>query len=449
MKLVGRRNFLRGLGLGVGAAAITPFVRGLLQRAAGQASTHRRFVMMHTMNGLGHRVNDPVRRWRPSGPVLRPDTLAASHAPLAPWASKMLIVDELHNPFNNGQHGCGHATLSVRGSKERIGGGAQSWDAWPNPTGISLDVYMGQRLSEGQPHSRISWFGDVEPMSADASRNKVSSFGNTTTAFTQLFGSFDPGASDGEIEQRMMRGMSVLDTLRGDLTRLRSRLAPAERASMDQFEGAIRETEMMVRGAATGGMSCTAPGQPAGLNAGSHNGVYSPEYIDVMVQLQIAALQCNLTSVAIFNPVVSRRYYTNILGNWQPHNLAHTDEAAVSAEADLVRLDQFNASLLARYIEGLEAVSEDGGTMADNTLFAWYDRNGGVHHSLSIPHRHNHHPLITIGNPNGTYDTGRYVNFPQYRHCVSDGFVSMLNAVGIEDSSFGDPSECKGPLPLG
>ncbi|MEM9865634.1 MAG: DUF1552 domain-containing protein [Myxococcota bacterium] len=453
MHLLRRRDFLTGLGLGLGATALTPFARGLLQRASGQARTDRRLVFMHTINGLGHELYGSgerrvLQRWRPSGPILRPDTLATSHAPLAPWASQMSIVDELYNPFNNGQTGCGWATLAVRGSREEIGGGEQSWRRWPDPVGLTIDVYMGERLSAGLPHARIAWHADVAPMSADAAANRVPSFGHTSTAFAAIFGTFDPSTSNREIELHLMRGMSVLDTVRADLARLRSRLAPGERRAMDRFEAAIRSTERTVRAQAAEARenrACAIPTDP-GLLSGPHNGAYSMEYVDAMVQIQLTALQCGLSNVAIFNPVPMRRYYTDPLGSDR-----HADGLAADGDTEgLTRLDQFNASLLARYIQGLEAVEEGSGTMADSTLFVWTDVNGGTHNSYRVPGRarHNHHPMITIGNPEGTFETGRYVNFAPYERSVSDGYVTLLNAVGIDDEVFGDPSACRGPLPL-
>ena len=148
----------------------------------------------------------------------------------------------------------------------------------------------------------------------------------------------------------------------------------------------------------------------------------------------------HLTNCVAFNPVPSRRGYQNILGFGNAHGEAHDDETG-----NLQRLDQYNARLLARMIERLEAQPEGSGTMADNTLFAWYDQNGGRHHSPG--RRHDDHPLILIGDMQGHFRTGRHVRYEKNQHAVSDGFVSMMHALGIDEDRFGDTSVCRGPLP--
>ena len=138
MKLIGRRNFLAGLGLGAGATLLSPFAKHLIQRAQGQESASRRLVFMNTMNGLGQ---IDTERWVPSSAELNADTLPVSFGPLASWASKMLIIDYLYNPFNPGQHDNGWATLSLQGH-DPAGNvpNQQSWDTWPDTTGISFDI---------------------------------------------------------------------------------------------------------------------------------------------------------------------------------------------------------------------------------------------------------------------------------------------------------------------
>ncbi|MEM9188481.1 MAG: DUF1552 domain-containing protein [Myxococcota bacterium] len=443
MNLVGRRNFLSGLGLGAGAALLTPFARHLIQRAQGQESTARRFVLMNTMNGLGHGDADQTYRWVPSSTELRADTLPPSLAPLAPWADDMLVVDFLYNPFNPGQHDNGWASLAVQGEDPQGSVPVQqSWETWPNPVGVSLDVFAGEKLSGGLPHSRIGWGADVSPYSADERGNKVTTFLNTQTAFMQVFGGFDPSASQEELRLRAERGMSVLDTVRGDLQRMRDRLAPTEQAQLEQFHTAIRALEVRAMNQA-GGMTCSAPEAPPGITAGPHNGVYSRAYVETMMELHIVALECHLTNVILFNPVPSRRNYGEILGvPRHAHSMSHPPDY----EADnLQRLDAYNAGLLVRVIERLEAVPENGGSMADQTLFCWYDQNGGSHHSPG--RRHDDHPLITVGSLNGHFRTGRHVRFEKGQHAVSDGFVSMLQGLGVDLDRFGDPGVCRGPLP--
>jgi hypothetical protein len=47
----------------------------------------------------------------------------------------------------------------------------------------------------------------------------------------------------------------------------------------------------------------------------------------------------------------------------------------------------------------------------------------------------------------GHFRGGRHVRFERGQHAVSDALVSILNALGIDSDTFGDPTVCRGPLP--
>jgi hypothetical protein len=81
----------------------------------------------------------------------------------------------------------------------------------------------------------------------------------------------------------------------------------------------------------------------------------------------------------------------------------------------------------------------DGTTVMDNTLILVV--NELSHGSL---HSWQNMPFFLVGSAGGHFKTGRYLTFENKYH--NDLLVSVLNAMGVEETSFGRAELCKGPL---
>lgn len=439
MRLIGRRDFVRGLGLSAAAGAVlTPFARALIGEAQGAQATDRRWILVHDQMGMGHLDTE---RWIPNGADLTADgALPPSFEPLTPWASDMIIADRFYNPFNPGQHGNHWASLSVDGERpDSIPGGVQSQDLFPDPVGITVDIFAGETLSAQAPFRTVAVSTDNSGLSVDADLNHVPHTNNAITLFDQLFGDFDPTASEAQLQARLERRLSVLDAATVDLQRMRSRLAAPEREKLDQLEDSIRAIEDQLAALAEhGGCSLPPPPVEGSHTVGPHNGPLPPGYWEAMVDIQTAALTCRLTNVVVLRPTPGRRTYAEIFGhNEDKHNTSHADDTAA-----LVEIDRYNTGLLARMLSALDEVPEGDGTMRDCTLATWIDAGGGRHHG-----GYEDIPVILVGNMQGHFDTGRYVQYAGGQHVVSDMFVSVLQGLGMQVDSFGDAEACQGPLP--
>src|SRR4051812_30238308 len=114
MRLIGRRNFIAGLGLGAGASLLRPMVGGLLPEALGASVLPKRFIVI--THGCG---------WiEPSYTcVARSETdfdLGPSYEALVPFKKDLVVLSRFYNPFNNSLgsdhgniHGNGWGTLAV------------------------------------------------------------------------------------------------------------------------------------------------------------------------------------------------------------------------------------------------------------------------------------------------------------------------------------------------
>jgi len=442
MRLIGRRNFVRGFGLGAGAALLTPFARSLVAEAQGLEGSPR-WILMHDDLGFG---TNNLERWMPSAPDLTQEgALPPSFDPLAPWADRMMILDRFDNPFNVGQHGNGWASLSAVSSVASAPGEQQSQDAYPNPGGITIDVLAGQMLGAA-PFARLGFGTDSDGYSSDAALDRVPDLRNARTAYDQILGGIDPEQNTAEIQAELGRRVSVLDRVGGDLQRMRSRLAGPERAKLDQLEGSLVSLEGELEALAEVG-ECSLPPYPGDdeVSAGKHASPLPPGFFPAMVSIATTALMCRLTNVIVLRPTPGRRNWSLITGNTlDKHDTSHGsgDDGDPSADQALIEIDRVNAGHLARMMESLQAVPEGGGSMLDGTLVTWLDQGGGKHHGGASKH-----PVITIGDPLGRLQPGRLMQFDPGAHKINDAFVTILRALGIETDTFGDPNACQGPLP--
>jgi hypothetical protein len=83
-------------------------------------------------------------------------------------------------------------------------------------------------------------------------------------------------------------------------------------------------------------------------------------------------------------------------------------------------------------LQRMEAIDEGGQSMLDNTLvfFSSEIEDGDSH-------AHRNMPILLAGNLGGAFTPGRHVVYDN-EPAVGNLFVSVLNAFGVMDTSFGD-----------
>jgi hypothetical protein len=89
----------------------------------------------------------------------------------------------------------------------------------------------------------------------------------------------------------------------------------------------------------------------------------------------------------------------------------------------------------------MSAVREgDGGRLLDHSAVLWVNELGKGNN-----HNFNDIPYVLAGGAAGSLLGGRYLRYPAAPH--GDLFVSVMQALGLDESSFGDPEYVRGPLP--
>ncbi len=425
---ISRRLFLGG----AGATIALPLVESLLPRIARGADPEgppRRFLAFYVPNGI------EMANWTPAAEG--PDWVATPIlAPLIPYRSKVMVVSGVANrpgrPDAIGDHGAGCGAfltathvVKTEGADIRAGKSVDQIAAdklCANLPYRSLELGIEGGSSVGGCDSGYScaYTRNISWLDATTPRPKLTS---PRVAFDRMFAGFDPDVTAQEIQKRLRYRTSVLDYARGETDRLRGALGRSDRAKLDQYLTGVRELEKRL---ARPSAVC-APGEAPG-------DLEYPDRVKFMLDLIALVLHCDQTRVATFmlGNAGSNRAHTQI-GVPDPHHELSHHQNDPGKRARLVQIDRWEVEQLAYLLGKLEERKEiDGTSILDHTvLFFSSEIEDGNSHS------HFNMPVLVAGGGGGALATGRHVRYTN-QPTMGNLFISLLAAVGVTVSSFGD-----------
>jgi len=236
------------------------------------------------------------------------------------------------------------------------------------------------------------------------------------------------------------RRVSVLDAVAGDTKRLMTKLGARDRQRIDQHLTHINAMEQRLRNGQGG---CTVPAAPApfaprpfGADTGGADvkgEVYNMDKLDVMGDVLVAALRCDLTRVftILFTPpgsliTMNAAGEVNGPGSHQTHDSAHANEHDI-----LMALTRYHMTAFAKLLDKLAAETDvNGQTLLDSScIFGTSEFGEGFHHgTLEMP-------VILAGKAGGALDTGWHVRNERSNFCRTH--YTILRAMGIDVPSYG------------
>ncbi|RYE89824.1 MAG: DUF1552 domain-containing protein, partial [Myxococcales bacterium] len=273
---------------------------------------------------------------------------------------------------------------------------------------------------------------------------------NPAQAFQTLFGTSGPQTPDAL--QKQARRKAVLQMASAQAKSLAPRLSGTDRirveAQMDGLDTLVRRLDVNA--------SCAPPAlgskKPEDWNQSNwDNYDRTPQITAGHLDLLTSALACNLTHVASLQfggPAANTRH--GFIGPdeeaWH-HAISHdtlTDGNTTlvpAVAAANVAINAWHMQQLAALVGKLEAMPEsDGSSLMDHTtILVVNELSDGAFHTWQ------NMPFFLVGSAGGHFKTGRYVTFENRYH--NDLLVSVLQAMGVNDTTFGDPQFCQGPLP--
>ncbi len=434
-----RRAVLRGAG---GISIALPWMEAMAPRMASAATAPKRFAVVFFGNGV------ITSNWNPSGSETN-FTLPTSLAPLKDLQSKIVVLQGVDNATAIATGGNGHNTglNTVLIGQKKVGSSEDGWGG-----GISVDQVLASKIGQstrfpslqlgvlsnqraGHPLCYLSYSGAQKPLTAEDDPRKV-----FARVFAGLSATSDPAAQQASLA-RLERKRSILDFVKADFQALNPRLGATDRAKLDQHLSGIHDIERRLTMGGFSGAAGTKPAEPpASLTLSTGN---FPMLTSLMMDMLVGAFATDQTRVITLQLSTAQSPLTH--GSWigtplssSHHSVSHrTDAGAVD---ELTRVATWIVQQYALLGKRLQSVNEGGASLLDNTtvLLTSEVSVGSTHSFRDIPY-------VLMGGCGGAIKTGRYLS--GLKRTSSDVLVSLMNAMGFPDTTFGDPAFCKGPVP--
>jgi hypothetical protein len=435
-KTIPRRTLLAGA---AGTAIALPWLEAFApRRALAKTTEPQRFIVVFTPNGL-------LPAWTPSGGE-RDFTLSPILAPLAPHREDIVVIRGLSQQGGGGdghQSGMGGMLTGARLNAGPFAGGAGSAPAgWAN--GPSVDqriadaiggvtklrsLELGVQIGQADNWGRMCYRAANQPLPPED---------DPAAIYARVFE--DLHTDPAELGRLRGRRQSILDTVSGQYERISASLGSTDRQRLDAHLEAVRDVELrLTRTSELAHGSCA---DPELRNVQKDLNDAYPEVGALQTDLLVMALACDLTRVASlqWSRSVSQTRFSWLDIKEGHHDLSHMGDDDALAVDKLTRIETWYIEQLASLIEKLKAVPDGAGTLFDSTciLFCSELAKGNTHSRRDAGY-------VLAGSARGAFETGRFLHYEgDIPH--NNLLVSLLQAFGSPDQSFGEPEWCDGPL---
>jgi hypothetical protein len=446
-----RRSMLMGAG---GMALGLPLLdvmreprRTLAQSVPGYtAAGHpKRFIAWFTPNGT-----IPMN-WTPGGSGTE-FTFSNILSPLEPYRHKLLLIDGVDQTGGRGgdahQSGMQGALTGWYCNPGHFMGGDGFSAGWAN--GPSVDQRIADVIGQETPFRSLEFAvqpGENEEtnynrMCLRGPDQPVPSMRNPYDAYERLFAGGVSTGADGKLQNERQR--RVLDAVHGNLTRLKARLGKSDRLKLEQHAEHVHEIEVRLSKRPAAALdACKTPVLAGDVDVERNENF--PVVGRLQMDLLVMAMACDLTRVSSlqWNKAVGQVGYSWVdpTINRGHHDLSHDGDSNEVTLRQLTDVNRWYAEQLAYLLGQLDGIAEGDGTMLDNTVvFCVNELAKGNSHSLE-----NSHFVVA-----GGADYFRMGRCLKYDHATgpkhNDLLLSLVHSMGIEDTSFGNPEWCTGPL---
>jgi len=273
--------------------------------------------------------------------------------------------------------------------------------------------------------NNVSWASEGHPLPAIREPRAV---------FEQLFGAGDTAA---DRASRLQTKKSLLDWIVGEVADLKRGLGAADRRALDEYTTYMRELERrieLVEAQGNSGEERAMPETPSGVPE------QWAEHVELMFDLQLLALQADLTRVSSFKfGAQSNGSFpeSGVSKAW--HSASHHGNVP-SAILEFNTINAYRTDRMTYLLEKLKNTMEGGSSLLDKSVVMWGSAMGD-------PNLHGHRrcPLLLMGKGNGALEGNLHLRAPSGTP-MANAFVSLLQALGHDDiQHFGDST---GEFPL-
>ncbi len=431
-----RRLFLRGLG---GATVAAPFLGSIQERSARaqDLSPPKRLIVMFTHYGC------LTNRWFPQtshGPLSATELQARTLSPLAPYVNKLLLprgIRSMNEWTGQNLRGQGNDThtnptgsyftcqpITPHNQTHMINDA--KYDA--KPIDRSLDHVCAEQISASKVplFMRLSGFEtDMSAISYSGPEERYSGITSASQVYSNLSGLFQDDEPMSPDTYRVLRGKSVIDVVRDDLTTLESfDMSGSDRQKLEAWKELLHQTGGIVASAQCNEETATALGLPAnspGTNIMADIGG-GRDVADLFSSLAVLAAICDANRV-IFLKYPPNYTFTGLDHTGDSHGLSHRigtpdqqGECIDGVLGMLEDIDRYYARKFAYLVGQLDSFDEGEGTVLDNSATVWFqEMSDGNAHNL------NNQPIVQAGSCGGYFKTGQAINLDGGTNDLSAG----------------------------
>src|SRR5438477_7215203 len=372
MNAIHRRQFINHLGI---STASLPFLLGLPSLGlASPARPRQRLIIMFSPNGT-----IPSSYWPEE--IGNDFKLKEIMSPLEAFKDRLLVLKGLSNKVrgdgDNHMRGMSCLLTGIELFPGNIQGGSDTPAGWSR--GISIDqelknffqskeetrtrlgsIEFGVGVTDrADPWTRMSYAGPNKP---------VAPVSDPYQMYAKLYGQL----KDKENLQ------SVLDEVRGDLKKVRKLISAEDRRLLEDHEALVRQMEKDIAEAGRQKLRVGPPSLEEGVAADQNDNL--PHLSRMQIDLLVNSFVNDMARVATLQ-------YTKSVGmahmKWLDikdahHSLSHEPDKDETAQAKLVKINQWFCGELRYLADKLAHTPEPGGqgNLLDNTLIIWTNELG-------------------------------------------------------------------------
>ena len=296
------------------------------------------------------------------------------------------------------------------------------------PQGRTLDHILAERLGAETPfrtlefncnphrdnresihYDTISWYGPEYPAVAMRDPQQI---------YKRLF-----------MRKGAKPGLRITDLVLQDAKAMARGLGWEDRDKLGEYVESIRSIERQME--RLGGMQ----GELEKMNLPEPSAAYLPrgEYLRMMGDLMVAALQSGLTHVATMMVAPERWETPYRFEDISEKPLGHHGLSHGGWCEELRKIDEFHVRQFAYLVEKMDGIREaDGSSLLDNTLFTY---GSGLGHGAS--HKYDRLPIVVAGSGGGRLKTGFHLKCKEGMP-LANLWLTQAQAVGMERSEFAD-----------
>jgi len=224
---------------------------------------------------------------------------------------------------------------------------------------------------------------------------------------------------------------AITDLMLGDARGLQKELGYSDRHKFEEYFDAVRTIEQRID------KMETMQGELAKVNIDEPAAAHLPrgEYIRLMGDLMVIALQTGLTNVATMM-IGPERWDTPYMFDglfdkpMSHHQMSHNQNKFTP---QLLKVDRFHMQQFAYLVEKMDRIVEaNGTTLLDNTLLTYGSGLGD-----GATHQYNDLPIVVAGGKTLGFKNGRHLHLPD-RTPLANLWLTQARAMGVDRERFAD-----------